>query len=437
MKQILHIFRFEWKSLWRSNTLKVILFVILGTGVYGIYFGKFEIEKQYARIAQVQQYERQHFDSLLYWAELDTTVARHKEKFEQAMSPTGMGWNKHFTYFVVNNPPPLAGLCLGQRDLFPAYYGFNISALHKQIYVGELANPMKLLTGNFDLSYVMVFLLPLLIVGLFYNLYAAEKEGGTLPLLLSQPVALSFTLAGKGLLRFIVVIAMATLLLILGFVLQGISLIDQSGLFIRWLIFVYGYCLLWALIMAVIVALRRSAALSAMLGLGTWLIFTMVTPAMLNMAVSAGEPLPKRAETIHAIRTLNDKNWELPKSFVFTPFYQQNPQYDRGDTTDFNKWYYASFTLLDAEARSLNQQFEEQVASRLGLLDKWQWLAPAAMVHEWLSATAQTDRRSHMAFLQHVESCHEGLKDIYYPRIFAGEWFNYDDLLRLRAELDR
>lgn len=436
MKKLLHIFQFEWMALRRSNTLKILLLVTLGAGIYGIYFGKFEIDKQNTRITHVQQHEIQQFDSLLHWATLDTTLVRNKEKFERVLSPVGVGWNKHFTYYLANDPSPLAGLCLGQRDLFPSYYGFDVSSLHKQIYVGELANPMKLLTGNFDLSYVYIFLLPLLIVALFYNLYAAEKEGGTLLLLQSQPVPLFFTLASRGFLRFAVVILLATLLLILAFLLQGISFTSHVGLFMQWLLLIYGYCFLWALIMAGIVWLRKSAALSAMMGLGVWLILTLITPAMLNLFVLADQPLPKRSEVIHSVRALNDKNWKSPKSFVFDQFYPEHPQYDQGDTTDFHKWYYASFTLLDNQAKTLNEQFEEQVAARNKLLNQWQWLAPAAAVHERLSSMAQTDRNSHIAFLREVESFHQGLKDVYYSRIFANEAFDYDDLQELRSRLN-
>ena len=167
MKTLFHILSFEWKTLWRSNSLKVLLLVVFGAGIYGIYFGKFEIDKQQKRIAKVQQYERQQFDSLMLWVELDTTITSNKEKYQQAVSPTGVGWNKHFTYYLTNNAPPAAGLCLGQRDLYPVYYGFNVTDLARQVNTGELANPMKLLTGNFDLSYVFVFLFPLLVVALF------------------------------------------------------------------------------------------------------------------------------------------------------------------------------------------------------------------------------------------------------------------------------
>ncbi|WKN44156.1 DUF3526 domain-containing protein [Tunicatimonas pelagia] len=435
MKLFTHIFQYEWKSLWRSSILKALLLVVLGAGIYGIYFGKFEVEKQETRMAQVQQYERQQFDSLLYWSTLDTTYETNQEKYQQAVSPTGVGWSKHFTYYLTHDAPPLAGLCLGQRDLFPVYYGFNVTDLARQVNVGELANPMKLLTGNFDLSYVFVFLIPLLIIALFYNIYAREKEGGTLSLLQSQPVPLTTILISKGLLRMLIVLATVTVLLLLGFLLHGISLAQQFGLFMSWLLVICGYCLLWTLLMGVVIALKRTAALSAMLGLGVWLIFTLITPALLNMFVSAQEPPPNRAEMIHAVRSLNDKNWEMPKSFVFDRFYQENPDFPPADTADFNQWYYASFVLLDSEANALKQQFEAQVAERNQMLKRWEWLAPAAMVHEKLSTLSQTDRRSHQEFVTEMYAYHQGLKDLYYNKIFSSEMFGTADLETLSARL--
>ena len=340
-----------------------------------------------------------------------------------------------FVYYVSKDPHPAAGLCLGQIDLFPVYYGFHIQALAKQLGTNELANPMKLLAGNFDLSYVMVFLLPLVIVALFYNLYASEKEGGTLSLLKSGPIALRVVLLGKALPRVLVILGLTASLLVLGFILQGVSLADHSSLFFQWLLIIYGYSLLWILFMGVIVWLRQGSALSAILGLGSWLIFTIIAPALLNLFVSAQRPLPNRAELIHAVRNLNDKNWNTPKSFVFDRFYADHPVLNQGDTTDFIKWYYASFTLLDKEANRLKGTFEVQVKQRNELLEKWKWLAPAAWVHEKLSRTCGTDRGEHMAFLQEVHTFHEDLKNLYYPKIFNEQRFTMEDLEKLEERL--
>ena len=435
MKTLFHVLQFEWKTLKRSRSLGVLLWVFLGAGVYGIYFGKFEIDEQRIRIAEVEEFEKQQFDSLMLRTKLDTTISANTQKYNSATMPSRFGLKGPFVYYVSKDLHPLAGLCLGQIDLFPAYYGFHIQALAKQLGTNELANPMKLLAGNFDLSYVIVFLLPLVIVALFYTVYASEKESGTLFLLRSEPIALGMVLLGKGLPRVLVILGLVTFLLALGFVIHGVSLADHFGLFFRWLWIIYGYSLLWILFMGIIVWLRQGSALSAILGLGGWLIFTVIAPALLNLFVSAQEPLPNRAEMIHAVRNLNDKNWNTPKSFVFDRFYADHPALNQGDTTDFIKWYYASFTLLDKEANRLKGTFEAQVKQRNELLEKWKWLAPAAWVHEKLSRTCGTDRRGHMAFLQEVHAFHEDLKSLYYPKIFNEQRFTMEDLKKLEERI--
>lgn len=432
-----HLLAYEWKLLLRSRTVLGLFLITLGAGIYGIYFGKFEMDKQAARITEVQAYEQAQFKDLMTWSKLDTSIAENQEKYEQAVSPTGVGWNKHFTYFVVNEAHPTAGLCLGQRDLFPVYYGFNVTDLARQLNVGELANPMRLLTGNFDLSYVLIFLLPLLIISLFYNLYAAEKEGGTLPLLKSQTVATANIFLAKGGLRFALVIGMSSLLIVLGFLLQDISIAENIAAFGQFLLFTYAYAALWTILMVGVVSLKRSSALTAMLALGIWLLLVLVTPALLNLYLTAKAPLPHRADVIHAVRNLNDKNWENTKSFVLDPFYAKHPQYDQGDTTDFNKWYYASFTSLDEAAQAMNQDFEAKIAARNDLISKWLWLTPAAALHEQFTRIAQTDRASHQAFLRDIHRTHDELKQLYYARIFAEESFSGQDLELLNQFVGR
>lgn len=435
MKSLLHIIRYEWKMLWRSHLVEVILLVVLGAGIYGIFFGKFELDKQRERIALVQEREREQFDSLLYQAGLDTTVAGNKALYQQAVSPTGVGWNKHFTYYSTHDAPPFAGLCLGQRDLYPVYYGFNVSDLARQLNVGELANPMKLLTGNFDLSYVFVFLFPLVIIALFYNLYAREQEDGTLLLLQAQATPLLTILLGKGIFRLVLVLGLATFLLFAAFYLQGISFWEHGQITVQLLAIIYGYCLFWVAIMTALIWLRRRADLTAIMGLGIWLGFTLIMPALLNLVVSAKAPAPNRSVLTHEIRTLNGENWEAPKAAVLQRFNELYPDYQATDTTNFDQWYYASFTLLDEKANTLNTQFEAQVQERQALIDRWDWLAPAALVHERLSALAGTDRDSHLRFVRDTHAYHHELKRLYYKRIYAGEQFSMQDLKALQQQL--
>src|SRR4030095_593469 len=103
----------------------------------------------------------------------------------------------------------LSALSVGQSDLYPYY--FKVSRQSKQTFVtnDEIENPTNLLAGRFDLSFVIIYLLPLLILALSYNLISAEREQGTLAMMMSQPVALRSFVAGKVGLRGIVVLLLA------------------------------------------------------------------------------------------------------------------------------------------------------------------------------------------------------------------------------------
>lgn len=432
MNTFFHILRFEWKLLWRSNMVKLLLLVMLGVGVYGIYFGKFEIEKQNIRIAEVKNYEQAQFDSLLNWVNLDTSNIANKADFDKAVLPEGAGRSFHFTYCKTHEASPIAGLCLGQRDLFPVYYQLNMRDLTRQLNTGELVNPMKLLNGNFDLSYVFIFLLPLLVVSLFFNLYANEKEGGTLSLLLAQSKSIDIVFLGKGILRYLIVLGVSTLLLILGFLIQGVSIIEHANLFFQWFQSILIYSFFWSLIMAWIVALKKGTSISAILGLGIWLILTLISPTLLNLLVSANKPLPNRTEVRHTVREINDKNWEAPKSYVFNKFHAENPQFPKEDTTHFYSWYYAGFSVMDKELEPLIEKFESQVNSRNNLLEKWIWISPAALIHEHLASISKTNRKSHLNFVESTKDYHQRLRTIYLTKLFSKENFTEQDLKKLQ-----
>src|SRR3546814_6574788 len=61
----------------------------------------------------------------------------------------------------------------------------------------EIENPLNLMTGTFDISFVVIFLLPVFIIALTYDMLSGEKESGTLALAMTQPVSLRTFMAGK------------------------------------------------------------------------------------------------------------------------------------------------------------------------------------------------------------------------------------------------
>ena len=116
--------------------------------------------------------------------------------FANPRNPDAVGRTLGARYAVMP-PTPLAALAVGQSDLLPYYFKVTTDAKETVLAAAELENPQRLLAGRFDLAFVLIYLYPLLILALTYNLLSAEKEQGPLVLALSQPVSLRTLLLGK------------------------------------------------------------------------------------------------------------------------------------------------------------------------------------------------------------------------------------------------
>lgn len=77
-------------------------------------------------------------------------------------------------------PRPLAALVVGRGDLDPSHVLVTTASRPATQGEDEIENPTHLLTGRFDLGFVIVAIYPLVILALSYNLLAAEREQGTL-----------------------------------------------------------------------------------------------------------------------------------------------------------------------------------------------------------------------------------------------------------------
>lgn len=104
-------------------------------------------------------------------------------------------------------PPNIfAPFSIGQSDLLPYYFKISTRSQTTFINNDDIENPTNLLSGRFDISFVIIYLLPLLILAVSYNFLSAEREAGTLQMLLAQPVALRKFIFGKITLRFFAII---------------------------------------------------------------------------------------------------------------------------------------------------------------------------------------------------------------------------------------
>jgi ABC-2 type transport system permease protein len=205
-----NVFRQEWRSLLAEQSIQVIaalMAVLIGWPIYnGATWVRFQ-EKTLAAAANDQQ-ERLH---QLRQNLSDIEAGRVEPKgFLDPRSPASIG-NATGVPFVVMPPAPLSAFSIGQSDVYPYYFKLGLRSKQTVLNSDEIENPLNLLSGRFDLAFVIVYLFPLLILSLTYNLISEEKENATLALALSQPIRLSTLIAQKTLFRGLFLIALCGL----------------------------------------------------------------------------------------------------------------------------------------------------------------------------------------------------------------------------------
>ncbi|UOQ69257.1 ABC transporter permease [Hymenobacter volaticus] len=327
----------------------------------------------------------------------------------------------------MHHPTAWASLSLGQRDVNPYYVKLRLLGLQGQLYASENVNPTKALNGNFDLAFVLVYLFPLLVIALSFNLLSSEREQGILTLLLAQPISAGLVVGAKLLFRLTLVLGLALGLSAVAMLGAQVPLDGRVGL---WLALVTFYCLLWFGLAYVVTGLQRNSAFNAVALVGLWLILVVLVPGLLNVYVSAARPVPqgialtvKQREEIHG-------GWDKPKMETMNRFFALYPQFR--DTATIKerfvwRWYYAFQHLGDQSVRPLAAAYSQGLQQRYELVNRLSWLSPAINAQSSLNALAGTDLPTHLAFQQSATRYHDALRAFYYRYLFHKVAFTHAD----------
>ncbi|GAB3221307.1 DUF3526 domain-containing protein [Spirosoma arcticum] len=428
MNELSILIRTEWLLLTRGQTLRWLLGLLAGAGLYAIFYGQTEVRRQRETMASISRDEQARAGTLRSALTLDTTLAGNAKKWELARDPYRADMEGY--RFAIHPPGPITAFSLGQRDLFPTYQGVTAGSLLRQLDPTELANPQKLLIGNFDLAFVLIYLLPLFIIALSYNLLSAETEAGTLPLLRSQPVGLGRVLAAKLLLRLGLVLGAVVLLIGLATLLTGAT---DAELLAQWLAVSVAYTLFWFGVVGLVITFQGSSAVNAMVLLGAWLVLVLVTPALVQQVLALTQPAPDYQGLQSQIREVFTKR--PPKAENVQKYYQHHPELAGSDTMNADRYlmmsFYARNEVLDRQFTPRMVQLDEQGRRYATLVESLTGLMPAVNAQELFNRLAGTDEASRQDYLTQVSAFHERWKAFIIPRKFRGQPMTEADYAQL------
>jgi ABC-2 type transport system permease protein len=424
------IMEHEWRSLRADRTLWVIvpLFaIIIG---YGVYNGASWMQFQRATLDAAANEERERYaQARKEITEIETNGKAVSPFTDPRLASVASG--RSGMRYAQLPPAPLAALSVGQSDLYPYY--FKVSRQSKQYFTAndEIENPTNLLAGRFDLAFVIIYLFPLLILALSYNLISAEREQGTLAMMVSQPVALRSFVAGKVGLRAIVLLLLAIGFSLVGFLLGGMKLTAEGAWWrlLFWIGIVAAYGAFWFALAVAVNAFGKSSATNALILAGLWLVFVLLVPSLLNVAVTSIYPVPSRVEMIQATRRASAEA-TAKGSQLLAKYFEDHPELTAGGKTDPTDFYTRSIATQEETERLVQpviDHFDRQVIGQQSLVDRFRFLSPAIVTQAALNDVAGTSVARYRHFLGLVDGFHQTWKSYFNPRIVRKAKLGADD----------
>lgn len=425
------LIRYEWKAFVRNRFQLLMLAVLFTFGLYAIYYGQSKINAQRDTIQAVTALEEQEFAK--YRVSLQQELkTRDEEQAHDIASRPAFAWYRH-GYHAILHPHDYAALAIGQRDLFRYYYRLTGMSLYYQLFENELANPVNLMAGNFDLSFVLTYLFPLVIISFCYGLYSVEKENGTLPLLRIQPIPIRKIMLLRLGFYFSIITGLSVILSLIGILLAGgLQSSDNITAGLAWLLSVVSYCAFWFALMFLIVSSRRSSSFNAMTAAACWLLFLIVIPAILNVVVSTKYPLSS-ATLAGLTRRTGLENEDDPEEAreVIREFLSHKPELAGSDSLleeNMMPKAYAAFTALkDIDGQEAVAHYNTQVLERSRWTSHFLWLSPAVNMQEVLAHIAETDLNTFLRFQDALTAFHGDITDFYFSRLFRGQLLVLED----------
>ena len=459
IKLISAIWKMEWLQLRRNRMVQVMWLFLLLTAVYALVYGYGSVQKQ-----QLNQDLLDHLN--------DSTRKEYLDYFRDPKLADSVrfgfaGMNSLYDGFTIeeylqqniaiNQPGRLTHLAIGQRDVYPPYRKVSARSLYYDgtgISLGdkytETSNPHKLLAGNFDLAFWLIYLVPLFIIARCYSVYSEDKENGTMQLLQQLPVSIGAITAYRLGFRLVGVLFLVILLSVIGYLWSPVKPVSDQSAFLQWLLISVLYVLFWFALSWLMISFRLSSAVTALSLTGLWILLLFIIPGLVNNYIATQYPLSSRTALVNALNERTAALWDESDSVHQVALYKEYPSlappsiqplWSAADSFDslgkseaaekrYNKrlmlWHYS----LDRSIRQQVKDYEQQLENKEKAAHQFAWVHPAMAAQRGLTVAAKSGEDHQALFRRATEQYRDSIFRMTISHVFLERKLNKDDYLR-------
>lgn len=417
MHPITTLFRFEWRQLIRQKALLYSVLFFIAIALAAIHNGSKAVHTQLTQLDSIRAAYQKDFKEVLRKLDDTSTLVAQKQGATIRLAEVV---NYRLPQNALLYPQPLQLLSAGLSDIQPFYQQVQTTVSFMDPPNTPVSNPLKLFSGNFDLAFIWLYLLPLLIIACCYPVYAQEKESGTIALLTIQGSHIHRIVLYKLLFRLLLISAVVQALNATGCIVAGSIQPLGWKQAILWCLLVQSYILFWFAACYAGIACKLNTATTALLLMGLWAALVMIHPALSNMAGNRRHPAPLRDQLAAYQRHQAEELWKTTPKALADSFNLHHPQYAASanpakDTLFLSKRFIAGYYyLLEKRVGSMNAVLEQQLQQRhqyFARLTRW---SPVLQTQQMLNELAGTDRNSYDRFKQQASRFQQQWKAFLY-----------------------
>jgi ABC-2 type transport system permease protein len=349
-----------------------------------------------------------------------------------ASKPGALGFSV-LSEHVVLPLSPGAALAVGSSELLPAHYRFDAHAAYLQQGRGDIDNPLRLSVGSFDLSFVLVFVVPIMVIALCYDMVSKEKEHGVLALACAQGIDPQQFIIGKLLARGLAALVMVSMAIGMAFfilTLNGVR--PEFGTILAWWAMSLLYTGFWFALAVLVNALNRDSATNGVILANLWLLLVVIVPAVIGLAATSLFPAPSRVALTTELREAATEA-EARAAAVREQYFFDHP--DASSTDLDQEIYFRAVAQSEAEISGSIEPalaaFGTQAEKQSALARLLKFLSPALLFQQSLNQLVGSDRDAYVAFRTAAYAHHERWREFFVQSMDAGRAMGPSDWAQL------
>lgn len=392
------IFKYETKQMLRSKGLIAALLVFTAIGFYCLEQGHAvyqyqttTVDSAMAKKSRSYEVVKKIFDTLTY-----KTASRNDNE-----EPWVIEWRLQDV--VAKDISPLSILSIGQSDVYPPLLSGHFNGdIFKNNYA-EFKNPEQLLAGNLDTAFFIIFLFPLLLLALTYNLQSADQEAGISPLLNAQASSTQKLMRYRLFYRWLIALFPFVITAAASFFILSALPRFSFVAFMLWWGIALLYTLFWLVLVALVQRFHFSSLLNAITLAGIWVLLLIAIPGLLNTWFNYKYPATNKTE-IAAYRDFDFKAWDISldkhKKYLFGIYPQLQKDAEKSDTNHIKGFSY-SLQVFNRE-KELHAAITAKAAEQAAAEEKTFWINPVGGVMRSFATVSQTSLNQQHLFEQDV-----------------------------------